>query len=115
MQAVLDLLDKGFLFQKFRPVYWCKDCQSSLAEAELEYKLKQSDSLTVEFKLDDETSLLVWTTTPYTLPANQAVAYNKRHSYAKYFDNVKNKYYVNLKILRFLTLGVLFLILVLIM
>ena len=39
MQAVLDLLDKGFLFQKFRPVYWCKDCQSSLAEAELEYKL----------------------------------------------------------------------------
>lgn len=97
MQAVLDLLDKGFLFQKFRPVYWCKDCQSSLAEAELEYKLKQSDSLTVEFKLDDETSLLVWTTTPYTLPANQAVAYNKRHSYAKYFDNVKNKYYVKLK------------------
>lgn len=97
MQAVLDLLEKGFLFQKFRPVYWCKDCQSSLAEAELEYKTKESDSLTVEFKLEDNTFMLVWTTTPYTLPANQAVAYNKRFSYAKYFDKKREKFYVQLK------------------
>lgn len=97
MQAVLDLLDKGFLFQKFRPVHWCKDCQSSLAEAELEYKQKESESLTVEFKLEDNTFMLVWTTTPYTLPANQAVAYNKRFSYAKYFDNERGKFYVHLK------------------
>lgn len=97
MEAVLNLLNKGFLFQKFRPVHWCKDCQSSLAEAELEYKTKQSDSLTVEFKLDERTSLLVWTTTPYTLPANQAVAYNARYEYARYYDEGKNKYYVSLK------------------
>lgn len=97
MAAVLKLLNKGLLFQKFRPVHWCKDCQSSLAEAELEYKTKQSDSLTVEFVVDKDTSLLVWTTTPYTLPANQAVVYNPRLGYAKYFDNEKGKYYVHLK------------------
>lgn len=97
MKAVLSLLEKGYLFQKFRPVYWCKDCQSSLAEAELEYKSKKSDSLTVEFKLDNSTSFLVWTTTPYTLPANQAVAYNKRLAYAKYFNAEKQKYVVMLK------------------
>lgn len=97
MAAVLKLLDKGYLFQKFRPVYWCKDCQSSLAEAELEYKSKRSDSLTVEFKLDNETSLLVWTTTPYTLPANQAVAFNKRLSYVKYVDMNTHKNYVVLE------------------
>lgn len=97
MEAVLSLLEKGYLFQKFRPVFWCKDCQSSLAEAELEYKSKQSNSLTVEFKLSDDTYFLVWTTTPYTLPANQAVAYNNRFSYAKYYDSSKEKFYVQLK------------------
>lgn len=97
MQAVLALLEKDYLYQKFRPVHWCKDCQSSLAEAEVEYKQKTSDSVTVEFKLDDNTYLLVWTTTPYTLPANQAVAYNKRFTYAKYYNESKNKFYVLLK------------------
>lgn len=97
MKAVLELLNKGLLFQKFRPVHWCKDCQSSLAEAELEYKTKQSDSLTVEFVVNESTSLLVWTTTPYTLPANQAVVYNPRLVYAKYFDRSKAKNFVHLK------------------
>lgn len=97
MKAVLDLLKKGLLFQKFRPVHWCKDCQSSLAEAELEYKTKRSDSLTVEFVVDKKTSLLVWTTTPYTLPANQAVVYNPRLTYAKYFDANADRYYLHLK------------------
>lgn len=94
MESVLTLLDKDYLYQKFRPVHWCKDCQSSLAEAEVEYKVKTSDSVTVEFKLNDDTYLLVWTTTPYTLPANQAVAYNKRFVYAKYFNKEKGKFYV---------------------
>jgi isoleucyl-tRNA synthetase len=97
MEAVLNLLDKDYLYQKFRPVHWCKDCQSSLAEAEVEYKVKTSDSVTVEFKLNDDTYLLVWTTTPYTLPANQAVAYNKRFTYAKYYNKAHDKYYVTLK------------------
>jgi isoleucyl-tRNA synthetase len=97
MEAVLSLLDKNYLHQKFRPVHWCKDCQSSLAEAEVEYKMKTSDSVTVEFKLNDDTYLLVWTTTPYTLPANQAVAYNKRFTYAKYYSKERNKFYVSLK------------------
>lgn len=94
MAAVMLLVEKGFLYQKYRPVYWCKDCQSSLAEAELEYQNKNSDSLTVKFKLNDNTYLLVWTTTPYTLPANQAVAFNKKFKYSKYYDETKNEYYV---------------------
>lgn len=98
MKAVLELLEKGYLYQKFRPVYWCKDCQSSLAEAELEYATKNSDSLTVEFKLNEDTYFLVWTTTPYTLPANQAVAYNSRFEYAKYYDENLNKNYVHRKL-----------------
>lgn len=98
MKAVLELLEKGYLYQKFRPVYWCKDCQSSLAEAELEYVTKNSDSLTVEFKLNEDTYFLVWTTTPYTLPANQAVAYNSRFEYAKYYDENRNKNYVHRKL-----------------
>lgn len=97
MEAVLTLMKEDYLYQKFRPVHWCKDCQSSLAEAEVEYKLKMSDSVTVEFKVNDDTFLLVWTTTPYTLPANQAVAYNKRFTYAKYYDKSNNKFYVSLK------------------
>lgn len=86
MQAVLNLANKGLLFQKYRPVHWCKDCQSSLAESEVEYVTKTSDSLTVKFKVvgDDNTFLLVWTTTPYTLPANQGVAFNAAKVYGKF-------------------------------
>lgn len=96
MKVVLDLLGKGFLHQKYRPVYWCKDCQGSLAEAEVDYKTKESDSLTVKFKVanQDNTYLLVWTTTPYTLPANQAVAYNQKYKYSKYTSKDTNEVYV---------------------
>lgn len=99
MKAVLSLTEKGLLFQKFRPVHWCLECQSSLAEAELEYKTKKSDSLTVKFAVSDmaNTYVLVWTTTPYTLPANKAVAFNKNFAYGKYFSQEKNEYYVLLK------------------
>ena len=74
--------------RKLRPVHWCAACQSSLAEAEVEYKPKQSDSLTVLFALldaqgqhDGHTFLQVWTTTPYTLPANVAVGYGESFDY----------------------------------
>lgn len=99
MKAVLTLTEKGLLFQKFRPVHWCLECQSSLAEAELEYKTKKSDSLTVKFAVSKmkNTYFLVWTTTPYTLPANKAVAFNKNFAYGKYYSEEKEEYYVLLK------------------
>lgn len=86
----LEMLEKGQLYRKLRPVHWCSQCASSLAEAEVEYQPKNSDSVVVKFKLNQEndkgsapTYLLVWTTTPYTLPANQAVAYNQEFDYVR--------------------------------
>ena len=67
----------------YKPIYWCLDCASSLAEAEVEYQDKTSDAITVKFKVLSpearadtalDTYILIWTTTPWTLPWNQAVA-----------------------------------------
>jgi isoleucyl-tRNA synthetase len=82
----------GHLVQGAKPVHWCIDCGSALAEAEVEYENKRSPAIDVRFRAVDETELLarchsvpdcggtgpvsvvIWTTTPWTLPANQAVA-----------------------------------------
>lgn len=87
VRALAKIVKNGHLRKGHKPVYWCLDCGSSLAEAEVEYKDKTSDSIDVMFnfvsKEDikkvtglDITSLsfAVWTTTPWTLPANEAVA-----------------------------------------
>ncbi|MCU7906033.1 MAG: isoleucine--tRNA ligase [Candidatus Thiodiazotropha sp. (ex Epidulcina cf. delphinae)] len=84
----------------YKPVHWCTDCGSALAEAEVEYQDKDSFAIDVRFRLVDEAALLerchhvpegcgegavsmvIWTTTPWTLPANQAVALNPSLEYA---------------------------------
>ncbi|TAL21477.1 MAG: isoleucine--tRNA ligase, partial [Nitrospirae bacterium] len=78
----------GYLFQGQKPVHWCVDCGSALAEAEVEYEDKASSAIDVAFAVKDPTALaqafainppaqpafaVIWTTTPWTLPANQAV------------------------------------------
>ncbi|MEJ2765478.1 isoleucine--tRNA ligase [Photobacterium sp. MCCC 1A19761] len=86
------IADQGHLLKGFKPVHWCTDCGSALAEAEVEYKDKMSPSIDVKFKAADEAavvakfscaeghqgqghvSIVIWTTTPWTLPANRAVA-----------------------------------------
>ncbi|MBF0256948.1 MAG: class I tRNA ligase family protein, partial [Gammaproteobacteria bacterium] len=90
-----DHVQKGF-----KPVHWCTDCGSALAEAEVEYADKESFTIDVRFPLLDEAALferchsvpdghgegpisvVIWTTTPWTLPANQAVALNPELEYA---------------------------------
>ena len=81
------LIDNGHLHKGHKPVYWCTDCRSALAEAEVEYKDKTSPAIDVRFRIVDpgafksktgidtdlEISIPIWTTTPWTLPANQAV------------------------------------------
>jgi isoleucyl-tRNA synthetase len=85
------IADKGHLLKGFKPVHWCTDCGSALAEAEVEYKDKVSPSIDVKFSAADESatlskftlagdhagegeiSVVIWTTTPWTLPANRAV------------------------------------------
>jgi isoleucyl-tRNA synthetase len=88
LRALGIIIEKGYVEQGFKPVNWCLDCASALAEAEVEYQEKTSPSIDVRFRLVDNTtplqafkaakndkpiSLPIWTTTPWTLPANEAV------------------------------------------
>ncbi len=97
--AVIDtfakLVEKGFIFQSLKPVYWCISCETALAEAELEYENRISDSIYVKFPVerselskkgieipgDDQIFFAVWTTTPWTLIANVAVALHPDYEY----------------------------------
>ncbi len=71
--------------RRLRPVHWCPACGSSLAEAEVEHRLRRSDSVEVRFAVNEApgTHLLVWTTTPYTLPANEGVAFGPSLDYVR--------------------------------
>ncbi|MCL2521968.1 MAG: isoleucine--tRNA ligase [Erysipelotrichales bacterium] len=70
------MVDKGLIFKGLKPVYWSPSSESALAEAEIEYHDKNSESVFVKMILKDtvDTALVIWTTTPWTLPANLAVA-----------------------------------------
>ncbi len=94
--ALKEIVKKGHLEKGARPVNWCLDCGSSLAEAEVEYADKVSYSIDVKFPvvdvallgekigqpLEGEVSVVIWTTTPWTLPGNAAVSVNKDFIYA---------------------------------
>jgi isoleucyl-tRNA synthetase len=92
------IIANGHLQQGFKPVHWCTDCGSALAEAEVEYQDKVSPAIDVRFVLTDETAVdrfdhpenkrgqgpvavVIWTTTPWTIPANRAVAVNAKLDY----------------------------------
>ncbi|MCS5586845.1 MAG: isoleucine--tRNA ligase [Gammaproteobacteria bacterium] len=82
VRALGEIVENGHVSKGYKPVHWCTECGSALAEAEVEYKDKKSDAIDVKFKLVDDSifsvdkpvSLVIWTTTPWTLPANEAVA-----------------------------------------
>ncbi len=81
LRSFNELLKKGFIHRGLKPVNWCYKCETALAEAEVEYENRTSPAIFVKFKLDDESayglkgaSLVIWTTTPWTLLANVAVA-----------------------------------------
>jgi isoleucyl-tRNA synthetase len=79
-----DIVEQGFVYRGKKPVYWSIPCRTALAEAEVEYKDHVSQSVYVKFPVIGQpgTSILIWTTTPWTLPANLAVAYNSTFSYS---------------------------------
>ena len=86
-------MDGGYLYRGRKPVYWCGSCQTALAEAEVEYKDHKSPSIYVKFPLVDDpsflgaefagkkVSLVIWTTTPWTIPSNLAVVAWPEYSY----------------------------------
>ena len=100
IRAFKRVIERGFVYRGLKPVYWCFDCGSSLAEFEIEYADKKSDTLDVAFEAADNAALakafglsalpdtsksafaVIWTTTAWTLPANQALNVNPELVYA---------------------------------
>ena len=97
MRALGEIQKNGYLYQGSKPVHWCVDCGSALAEAEVEYEDKNSPAIDVGFFVVDIGNLqkafnlqintkrvyaIIWTTTPWTLPANEAVCLNSGIEYA---------------------------------
>ncbi len=85
------MLNKDLVYQDLKPVYWSWSSVTALAEAEIEYVDKESDSIFVKFKLND-LNILIWTTTPWTLSANVALAFGKDIQYSVY--ELHNEKYV---------------------
>ena len=85
LRLFADIVEKGFVYRGKKPVYWSIPCRTALAEAEVEYTDHVSQSIYVKFPVvgHPNTSILIWTTTPWTLPANLAVAYNSTFSYSQ--------------------------------
>ena len=85
LRLFADIVEKGFVYRGKKPVYWSIPCRTALAEAEVEYQDHVSPSIYVKFPVvgQPKTFILIWTTTPWTLPANLAVAYNSTFQYVK--------------------------------
>jgi isoleucyl-tRNA synthetase len=85
LRLISELVEKGFVYRGKKPVYWSIPARTALAEAEVEYHDHVSQSVYVKFPVVGQpgTSILIWTTTPWTLPANLAVAYNTTFSYSE--------------------------------
>ncbi len=101
LRAFSLIIKNGHVYKGFKPVHWCLNCRSALAEAEVEYEDKTSPSVYVRFEVVDRvdlarrmdesiaeaiddvpTSIAIWTTTPWTLPANRAVALHPQFEYS---------------------------------
>ena len=100
IRAFKRVIERGFVYRGLKPVYWCFDCGSSLAEFEIEYADKKSDTLDVAFEAADKQALaaafglsdlpanaasafiVIWTTTAWTIPANQALNAHPELTYA---------------------------------
>jgi isoleucyl-tRNA synthetase len=85
LRLFADIVDKGFVYRGKKPVYWSIPCRTALAEAEVEYKDHVSPSVYVKFPVIGlpNTFVLIWTTTPWTLPANLAIAFNDKLEYVQ--------------------------------
>jgi isoleucyl-tRNA synthetase len=88
IQVFGEMANKGYIYKGLKPVYWCADCETALAEAEIEYADKVSPSIYVKFPVKDgkgvipeDAYVIIWTTTPWTLPANLGICLNPDYEY----------------------------------
>ncbi len=93
-RAFVDFLDKGYVYKGLKPVNWCLSCRTALAEAEVEYENHSSPSIWVRFALTSDPAGIdpalagkkvygvIWTTTPWTIPANMAICYHPKFEYS---------------------------------
>ena len=99
VRALGKIVENGHLSKGYKPVHWCTECSSALAEAEVDYKDKTSEAVDVAFRIIESdvldltkpVSVVVWTTTPWTLPANEAVALHPELDYVV-IDTPDNSY-----------------------
>jgi len=105
IKAFRELMEKGHIHRDKKTIYWCVSCETALADAEVEYKDKTSPSIYVKFPLQDppaslfgaaaegrRIAVVIWTTTPWTLPSNMAAAVSKDETYR--LLNVEGEYLV---------------------
>ncbi|HUB34830.1 MAG TPA: isoleucine--tRNA ligase, partial [Bryobacteraceae bacterium] len=106
--AFVDFLDRGYVYKGLKPVHWCTHDRTALAEAEVEYKDHSSPSIWVRFALISDPAAihrdlagrkvygLIWTTTPWTMPANMAIAFHPKYEYVavEVRDGVENPVYL---------------------
>ncbi|MEI6349819.1 MAG: isoleucine--tRNA ligase [Verrucomicrobiota bacterium] len=96
IRAFATFVENGLVYQSMKPVYWSTGAQTALAEAEVEYADRTDPAIFVKFAiatgpLAGKASMVIWTTTPWTLPANVAIAVHPRHRYvAKTFKQVES-------------------------
>ncbi len=85
MKVFSELVKQGYVYRKRKPIYWCTHCETALAEAEVEYHEHTSHSIYVKFQdnNDPDRFFIIWTTTPWTLPANVAVALHPDYEYVE--------------------------------
>ena len=95
IKVFAEMADKGYIYRGLKPVYWCSECKTALAEAEIEYAEDPCHSIYVKFPVTDDlgkfeamgidpakVSFVIWTTTTWTLPANVAICVGPRYEYS---------------------------------
>ena len=89
IEIFAEMYKKGYIYKGLKPVYWCTDCETALAEAEIEYKDCDTMSIYVKFPvqdgkgvLDNDTFIVIWTTTPWTLPGNTGITVGGEYEYS---------------------------------
>ncbi|MCQ2753004.1 MAG: isoleucine--tRNA ligase [Bacilli bacterium] len=102
IEVFKDMALKGYIFKGLKPVYWSPSSESALAESEIEYYDVESYSIYVAFKIKDaknkiqeDASFIIWTTTPWTIPANLAICLNKSYTYGLFKTDLGNFIFLN--------------------